>query len=126
MSPSFGLRSFIAQIRKIARVPPEPISAERTNDQSLSILFGRLPAEIRQMIWQAYFGAHAVHIFRGQGRLQARECVKWPAGGDGETVFVPGPHFGQCTRPGTLCNKLSLLLTCKRMYIIPPGSLIFV
>jgi hypothetical protein len=120
MSTLFGLRTLINKFRKTAILPPEPISEKDINDQRLSIFFGRLPAEVRQMIWQAHFGAHAVHIFGDMGRLRARECRKWPSGGGDEIVFVPGPHFGECTRPHTVCNKLPLLLTCKRMYISTP------
>lgn len=114
MSPSLSFHNLITTARNLLPfIPPAPISSHRAKQQDASLLYSHLPPELRQMIWETYFRGHAVHIHRSRQRLRARECLKW----DADDVLAQGPHFDVCTQANILCDHLSLILTCKKMYI---------
>jgi len=118
MSPSLDFHKLRTTARKfVPFLPPAPISPGGAKEQNASLLYSKLPPELRQIIWETYFHGHAVHIYRTYKALRARECLKPD---DGATL---GPHFGQvCGLPkGISCDHLPLLLTCKRMYVSCPA-----
>lgn len=51
-------------------------SVQQTFDQSQSVIFARLPAEIRVRIWFEVLGGHLLHIVRAPKRLLAVECIE--------------------------------------------------
>lgn len=119
MSLSLSFYKLLTKARNLVPfLPPAPISPRMTKEQDASLLFSRLPPELRQMIWETYFrghgqhGQHGVHIHRSRKRLRARECLEWDADG----VIARGRHFDVCTQAKIICNHISLLLACKKMY----------
>ena len=110
MSPSPSFHKLITVARKLAFLPPKPISPRKIKEQDAPLC--RIPLELRQMLWEAYYGGRAVHIFPGRKRDYSRECVKWDA-----DDASPGPHTGVCSRSRIWFDRISLLLTCKKMYI---------
>lgn len=91
-----------------------PISTHCADAQNLSPLY-RLPSELRQKIWIAYFAAHTVHIYQSDtdDRLHADECSNQDP--DDDSVITYGPHYGTCRSGRSPCNRLSSILTCKRV-----------
>ena len=114
-----SLHNLFTNARKLVPfLPPKPISPHTAKDQQNALLVARLPTELRQMIWDTYFHGHAVHIYAQREKLHARECLEW--GMDDASL---GPHSGSCGRKKIRCDHISLLLTCKKMYIsCPPCS----
>lgn len=114
MSLSLNFHRLLANARKLVPfLPPQPISPREAKEQDASLLYSQLPPELRRMIWDTYLRGHTVHIHRSRERLRAKECLKW----DADDVVAPGPHYDVCGRANILCDHISLLLTCKKMYI---------
>ncbi|KAF7884784.1 hypothetical protein EAF00_010602 [Botryotinia globosa] len=49
---------------------------QKSFDQSQSSLLGRLPSEIRRLIWLETLGGHFLHIARDNKRIMAIGCVE--------------------------------------------------
>ena len=112
MSSSFSFHKLRANARKLVPfLPPKPISPLTAKDQD-ALLISQLPLELRQLIWGTYFRGHAVHVYPDSERIRGRECIKRKADDDSR-----GPHFDVCGKANRRCNHISLLLTCKQMYL---------
>lgn len=106
-----SFKQFLTNARKsVSFLLPKPISHLATKEQD-ALLLSRLPPELRRMIWKTYIGTHAVHVYPGGGTVRAEECLKL----DGDAEY--GAHFDLCSREKIRCDYVSLLLTCKKMYI---------
>lgn len=111
MSASLDMSEFLTKARRlIPFLPPLPLSPRGALEQDACLLYSRLPPELRMLIWEAYLGAHAVHVCRYSSlkKLRAKECLGWE-------TDDRGPHFSQCGRAKVQCNHIALLLTCKKM-----------
>lgn len=96
-----------------------------TSDQSQSALFGRLPFEIREMIYKYYFaGSEYLYIYRradnrlGHCRCDNKYGVMCPPGlswGFDHTVTDAWNVAGNTNRDRD--DLLSLLMTCRRAYV---------
>ena len=116
MSPSLTFHELLAKARKLVPfLPPPPISPRRAKEQDASPLYSQLPPELRQMIWEICFCGHTVHISQSRKKLCAKGCIELDVNG------APARGFhNDCSRinqPSTPSDYISLLLTCKRMYI---------
>ncbi|RJE21511.1 hypothetical protein PHISCL_06144 [Aspergillus sclerotialis] len=107
-----------------------PIPLQKTFDQSQSLLFTRLPPEIRHQIWSHVLGNRLLYIVRAPKALLAIECVEG-FGSDLETRphgcwgFISGPPFDSPlgfyispreNHPLKPANFLPLLRTCRMIY----------
>lgn len=110
MSFSPNFHKLITKARRLAFLPPKPISPRNIKEQDAPLC--QIPPDLRQMIWEAYYGGRAVHLYGGFKRIRATECTRWDA-----DDASPGPHFGVCSKAGIRLDCISLLLTCKKMYI---------
>ncbi|RJE19853.1 hypothetical protein PHISCL_07809 [Aspergillus sclerotialis] len=106
-------------------------SVQQTFDQSQSVLFARLPPEIRLRIWFEVLGGHLLHIVRAPKRLLAVECIEdfdhelqtgwhrcWgstdaPLSLGTTPGFYLGPRQSHSAKP---TNLLPLLQTCRMVY----------
>ena len=112
MSSSLSFHKLRANARRLVPfLPPKPISPLTAKDQD-ALLINRLPPELRQLIWGTYFRGHAVHIYPNGERIRGRECIKGYPDNDSKD-----PHFDVCGKANSQCNHISLLLTCKQMYL---------
>ncbi|KAK2601890.1 hypothetical protein QQS21_004577 [Conoideocrella luteorostrata] len=105
-------QSFVTKALKLVPLfAPEPISPRRAHEQDASFFY-RLPLELREIIWRQYFGKHAVHVrVLKSKRLYSIECLLWNIDDDYEKLAHYIEH-----RDAALCDHISLLLTCKRIY----------
>ncbi|GIK02707.1 hypothetical protein Aspvir_006766 [Aspergillus viridinutans] len=108
------------------------------NSQSGSPLFGKLPAEIRLIVYQYVFGGEAVHLVQLKGKIRHVRCrhtssssldshrlccpvtpARWRAGAathDGHSDSMLYPHTHPAL-PSTLSNgSLALLRACRAVY----------
>ncbi|RHZ66244.1 uncharacterized protein CDV56_109295 [Aspergillus thermomutatus] len=120
--------------------PSRPVDpyARPVNPQCTSPLFGKLPAEIRMIIYRYVFGDEAVHLVQLKGKIRHVRCqhtsssldshrhccpitpARWRAGG----AATPGGHSDSMlyphthpALPSTLSNgSLALLRTCRAVY----------
>lgn len=107
------------------------VSPQYTCEQSESVLFARLPAEIRQFIWTEFLGGHLLHIVRAPKRLLAITCTENNSpdletrrhGCWGVTNWSPwtypihGIYCGaRPSHPAKPASLLSLLKSCRRIY----------
>lgn len=131
MMPSLSYHRLLTNARKLVPfLPPKPISLRMAKEQDASLLYSRLPPELRQMIWETYFRGHAVHVILhvSSKRLRGKECLTWETW-DPDTNFKRGPHSVPCREAEIQCDHISLVLTCKNMYIsclicsLPPTNL---
>ncbi|CRK12271.1 hypothetical protein BN1708_010414 [Verticillium longisporum] len=116
MSTPSSFQKLMTKARHIVPfLHPLPISPRFAEEQEASPLYSQLPVEVRQMIWQSFFGEnHAVHIYLSRKRIRAKECTQI----DLEDMSTWGPHYrGVCSQLGTRsqCDHVSILLTCKKM-----------
>ncbi|MBE3049183.1 hypothetical protein IMZ48_43135, partial [Candidatus Bathyarchaeota archaeon] len=113
MSSSLG-HKILANARKLVPfLPPKPISPLTAKDQD-ALLLSRLPLELRELIWERCFYGYAVHVVPSRGKVHARVCREWDDG-------LRGPHFDSCGHKKRIeCDFISLLLTCKKMYVACP------
>jgi hypothetical protein len=119
--------------------PSRPVDpyGRPVNPQSASPLFGKLPTEIRLIIYQYVFGDEAVHLVQLKGKIRHVRCkhtsssldshrlccpttpARWRAGAathDGHSDSMLYPHTHRAL-PNTLSNgSLALLRTCRAVY----------
>lgn len=104
-----GLLNHIA--RSLGFVDPEQITpSEQDHPQNAALIFNRLPPEVRNQIWNAYFHSietNLVHIgVRGNTSI---ECIT-----DNRSIFSLEAHQ-VCSNKKQKRDRLNLLRTCKRM-----------
>ena len=69
------------------------------------------------MIWERSFYGYAVHVCVRGGKVRSTVCLGWDNGIRGPHFHV-GPQSEPCGREKLIrCDYISLLLTCKKMYI---------
>ncbi|KAF3356782.1 Protein CobW [Verticillium dahliae VDG1] len=78
MSTPSSFQKLMTKARHIVPfLHPLPISPRFAEEQEASPLYSQLPVEVRQMIWQSFFGEnHAVHIYLSRKRIRAKECTQ--------------------------------------------------
>ncbi|KAL2202590.1 hypothetical protein CC79DRAFT_1337282 [Sarocladium strictum] len=105
-----GLLKQIA--RSLGFVDPVQITpSERDHPQDAALIFNRLPPEIRNQIWGAYFHSietNLIHI--GSRGNTANECIA-----DNRSIFSLEAHQ-VCSNKEQKRDRIKLLLTCKRVY----------
>lgn len=141
-----------SQDTEVQRRPVTPVPGASTlasgygqkyNDQRLCMLFSRLPAEIRLMIWKECLVGR-VHVYWVRGRMYGTKCALegfglcWQDCGmetpcknkiaehvrsiahEGKTrINHLSPkrmlHYQNKSKPGKQLGKIALLLTCRKM-----------
>lgn len=105
---------------------------QQTFDQSASLLFVRLPIEVRRLIWTNVLGGNLLHIPRGLKKLVAIACVEaadpksatrnhmcW--GWSSEPLIhgsIPGFYIGSVDEfPARPAKLLPLLQSCRKAYM---------
>ena len=111
MSSSLRLHKFRTRARKwVPFLSPKPISPNFAEEQDAPLL--RLPAELREIIWETCFRGHLVHVVTGGSPgVRSRECL----GGAADDPWT-GPHYTTCGLKRLRCGHITLLLACKKMY----------
>jgi hypothetical protein len=104
---------------------------QQTYDQSASLLFARLPIEVRRLIWTNVLGGNLLHIARAPKRLIAIACVgtadpqsatrKHNCWGWTSNPLIqsrtPGFYLGPFDdSPAKPANLLPLLQSCRKAY----------
>ena len=94
---------------------PSPPPPRTLNLQSQSSLFAKLPAEIREMIWEKCIGGMAFHLDTYGGHFRHFICSTPEIMGEADSCRPT--NMASRSETGDEHKLLSISLTCRRMYV---------
>lgn len=110
----------VLNTRRRRRLTDVDSTARKSYDQTGGPLFSKLPAELRQLIWQACIGGQRIHYYLHVGQLRSVNCLFQYSDNfsidSHEDCWKHGQHDSNpAVQEERERRRLALLLTCRRM-----------